>query len=159
MQKNCNMFQKIVSTMTLFNLGFCCIEYTVCSDLNSWSLFTMSDGMGGMETPLIESSCTTDWVEIEGSNEMCALNRVNNRYCGHVLADTPTADPILSTKICGKIFSLKCHLDLFWLVSLQIAHNPSLLELKLTPPCIRIQLMPPWWLLIWEDWFQKEEYA
>ena len=63
----------------------------------------MSDGMGGMETPLIESSCTTDWVEIEGSNEMCALNRVNNRYCGHVLADTPTADPILSTKICGKI--------------------------------------------------------
>ena len=64
----------------------------------------MSDGMGGMETPLIESSCTTDWVEIEGSNEMCALNRVNNRYCGHVLADTPTADPILSTKICGKIF-------------------------------------------------------
>lgn len=81
-------------------MGFCCIEYTVCSDLNSWSLFTMSDGMGGMETPLIESSCTTDWVEIEGSNEMCALNRVNNRYCGHVLADTPTADPILSTKIC-----------------------------------------------------------
>ena len=40
----------------------------------------MSDGMGGMETPLIESSCTTDWVEIEGAETYRIATTADNAF-------------------------------------------------------------------------------
>jgi len=78
-------------------MGFCCIEYSVCSDPNSWSLYP-NDPDGMSATALVDSDCSLDWIEIEASGENCGLQRVNNRYCGSILSDTILSK--YNAKIC-----------------------------------------------------------
>jgi len=79
-------------------MGFCCVEYSVCSDPNSFSLFSMAAADLSDAKALVESSCSLDWIEIEASSESCSLLRTNNRYCGNYLADTELS--MANAKIC-----------------------------------------------------------
>ena len=45
--------------------GYCCIEYSLCSDDNSWSI--SNSGAGALQ----DEMCTEDYVEIEGKFCIC----------------------------------------------------------------------------------------
>lgn len=58
--------------------GFCCVQYTLCGDSNSWTI----DGVApaGGETG---SECTTDYLAISGlSVGQCDTNILTGRLCG-----------------------------------------------------------------------------
>merc|ERR1712018_1019228 len=56
--------------------GFCCNKYSVCSDANSFTLFI--DAIGALS----DSSCTEDFLLIEGASEICNSAETYNRFCG-----------------------------------------------------------------------------
>jgi len=65
--------------------GFCCIRFEPCPTSDSWSLDT--NGVIGTGKSNVDSSCTGDFIEIEGSSSICNLLNSVNRYCGSVLSD------------------------------------------------------------------------
>merc|ERR1712165_506101 len=66
--------------------GFCCNKYSVCSDANSFTLFI--DAIGALS----DSSCTEDFLLIEGVSEICNSAETYNRFCGSNFASfAPTA--------------------------------------------------------------------
>jgi len=68
--------------------GYCCIEYSLCSDDNSWSW--ANSGAGALQ----DEMCTEDYVGIDGVSDTCtdfAGQYTVGRMCGFegVLATTP----------------------------------------------------------------------
>jgi len=60
--------------------GFCCNEYAACSDTQSFNL-------DGEATALVDTSCTKDFVIIEGAGFTCnAQENTFNRFCGSILS-------------------------------------------------------------------------
>ena len=54
----------IFTDSALFFPGYCCIEYSVCTDTNGFTLSTM---IGAMMVLLDEACATLDYVSIEGT--------------------------------------------------------------------------------------------
>ena len=58
--------------------GYCCITYNVCSDTNSWAFDNIA------ATSLVNTECTTDFIEITGITYTCETQELNTRLCGSV---------------------------------------------------------------------------
>ena len=69
---------------TISRSGYCCVEYSVCKDEGSFSLYT-NDG-----TSLLETECTSDYVRIEGAASSCQAMPLAhiNKFCGDFLSTT-----------------------------------------------------------------------
>lgn len=65
--------------------GFCCVQYYTCDVDNSFSLDTNGNLIAGMS--LVDTQCSKDYINIEGSSSTGNLANVRNRYCGTVLSD------------------------------------------------------------------------
>ncbi|TRY81036.1 hypothetical protein TCAL_13448 [Tigriopus californicus] len=81
--------------------GFCCIEYSVCSDANSFSIDTNKMLMMSK----VETECLTiDYITIEGGQGSCAGSNNPtagvNKYCGDKL--NPLTMQIEHAPVCGK---------------------------------------------------------
>jgi hypothetical protein len=67
--------------------GYCCVQYSVCADTNSFSLDQKSEAA---DTADIGTYCTNDFIEIGGGSATCNINSVggysNTRYCGRILS-------------------------------------------------------------------------
>ncbi|XP_059083874.1 uncharacterized protein LOC131881118 isoform X2 [Tigriopus californicus] len=75
--------------------GFCCVEYTQCTDTDSFSLSTGTSTIDtAQQKVLFGSLCSLDFVIIEGSSGACNMGTggvSNNRYCGSFLGSTAMA--------------------------------------------------------------------
>lgn len=76
--------------------GFCCVEYTVCPDANSFTIDTTLKSK-------VEDACqTVDYITIEGGQGTCAGNNVPsagvNKFCGDKL--NPLPDQMENVPIC-----------------------------------------------------------
>jgi len=60
--------------------GFCCVEYSVCADTNSYSLFVTKEG--GMEQSEATTACSADYLTIEGGSPICNSPSSVNKFCG-----------------------------------------------------------------------------
>lgn len=69
----------------------------MCNDPFSFSLFNID--VVGMGTAQVDSDCSIDWIEIEGSMETCGRSANVNRYCGNHLAGSKLAKA--NFDICG----------------------------------------------------------
>lgn len=106
---------------------FCCIKYTPCpEDIDSFSLFTDGADITQPEnTAFQHSSCTLDYITIEGGSVTCTKTPTltAHRYCGTRLSNIED-DFIAHATICGEAFTslrLAIH-DLcksFWIVYVQ----------------------------------------
>jgi hypothetical protein len=78
--------------------GFCCVKYQVCSDVtNPMTLFNnVADPT--MAIPIVDSGCSIDFLEIEGSDITCGGNNLHQRYCGEKLG--VPAGGMLNSEIC-----------------------------------------------------------
>jgi hypothetical protein len=81
--------------------GYCCIQYSLCTDANSFTIDSAS-------TVLLESdtatACTNDYIEIDGSGASQCQSRQgivasNTRYCGRIFSFVNT--DISNQIICG----------------------------------------------------------
>ncbi|XP_059087517.1 uncharacterized protein LOC131883926 [Tigriopus californicus] len=74
--------------------GFCCTQYTPCVDVGP-PAFSLSLGDGALTGALVETSCTFDYVLIDGSSSSCLpggnTGQTNNKYCGINLNQSPLA--------------------------------------------------------------------
>jgi len=59
--------------------GFCCVQYNVCSDTNSWAFHNADPAVSAIGT-----ECTVDYVEILGIAYTCESTQLNTRLCGPV---------------------------------------------------------------------------
>jgi len=64
--------------------GFCCNKYSVCTDANSFTLF-----INDPAAAVADSSCTNDFLLIEGASEICNSAATNSRFCGGAFASEP----------------------------------------------------------------------
>lgn len=80
--------------------GFCCVQYTPCVDVGP-AAFSLSLGDVALTKALVETSCTLDYVRIDGSSSSCLFGGTkgltNNKYCGTNLNQAPLA---FSVPIC-----------------------------------------------------------
>ena len=68
--------------------GYCCVEYSLCSDANSWTLSTNADIT---DTADLDTQCDADdHLKIQGLSGQC---------------DSGDFNAVLHTKICGTKFS------------------------------------------------------
>jgi len=61
--------------------GYCCVEYSPCSDTRSFSLGTTT------AIAQIDSECSQDWIGISASGANCiqgSTNVFHNKYCGNI---------------------------------------------------------------------------
>jgi hypothetical protein len=81
--------------------GYCCIQYTQCTDTNPFSLDQKSTTA---DTTDIGTYCTNDYIEIPGGSTTCNQQGVGgfimNRYCGRRFSVASKA--AISVAICGK---------------------------------------------------------
>jgi len=90
--------------------GFCCTQYRVCEDDNSFSLST---GDAAITTGDHDNLCTLDYVGIEGSSDVCDAGRpvsVSSRYCGTFLSRV-AGENAANRPVCD--CSAPFHLDIF----------------------------------------------
>jgi len=83
--------------------GFCCIQYQVCSDDNSYSLSSGNLADPTMPMAKQETDCTLDYIDIAGSSGSCTQgsqngNALTNKYCGASL--NPLLDALANVPIC-----------------------------------------------------------
>jgi len=90
--------------------GMCCVEYSVCSEDNAFSLFQSTD-----QKTEVNSQCSTDWIEIEGGSENCNQIEGFQRFCGSLLgtngASTLATDPHHVICDCSAPFIVGIHTD------------------------------------------------
>ena len=86
--------------MTENILGFCCVKYQVCGETSAWTLDVISDD-ATMFAAAVDSSCSGDYLAIEGSSSTCGLGDATNRYCGQSFADATGA--LTNLEICGML--------------------------------------------------------
>ena len=82
--------------------GFSCIQYTACSDTNSFSLSEVTIAASSM----LGTACTADWLNI-GSSGPCGVTGVTvDQFCGSVLntaLNGALATMSVDAAICGNI--------------------------------------------------------
>ncbi|XP_059088044.1 uncharacterized protein LOC131884320 isoform X2 [Tigriopus californicus] len=64
-----------------FNIGYCCVEFEVCRDVEDAFSLHMN---GLIKISSTDNGCTEDYIQIEESSNMCLGNEkvFSNRYCG-----------------------------------------------------------------------------
>ena len=76
---------------------YCCIQYSLCSDTNSWSLDNAIDAMAETDT-----ECDKDYVGIDGVSSTCNSDAVlQGRLCGDVF-NAMSGDVKQAGFVCGK---------------------------------------------------------
>jgi len=96
--------------------GYCCVQYQVCTDTDSWSL---DQGVGFVNAvPMhatVDTLCTIDFIAIPESSRGCSgsMNGVsfNNRYCGPLLGATKTATASIPICDCTPPFVVDVFTD------------------------------------------------
>ena len=69
-----------------------------------------------MAIPIVDSGCSIDFLEIEGSDITCGGNNLHQRYCGEKLG--VPAGGMLNSEICGKAAKHLVHLE-----TVRVEHN------------------------------------
>jgi len=98
--------------------GFCCIQYQVCSDMNSFSIDTMAKEDGPPVTggpALHDAACKTlDYVQIENSNGGCTDNGAGifrSKYCGGFFTDFTSGKANTPVCDCTRPFEVNFFTD------------------------------------------------
>ena len=82
--------------------GYCCIEYTLCSDSNAWTLDSDADIANTADT---DAQCIADdHLIIDGYSGNCTPDTnvvLHTRICG-VSWNADTINANVNTKICGE---------------------------------------------------------
>jgi len=76
--------------------GYCCIQYTLCSDTNSFSLGAPA------ATATQDTNCALDWVGIAGVSATCVHGtaaQTHSKLCGAKFS-TATANTLDTTSVC-----------------------------------------------------------
>jgi hypothetical protein len=92
--------------------GHCCIEYSVCSDTNSWTLDSL-DATKAKQDDL----CTGDWVGIDGVSASCSTGSgtiVKDRLCGAAgILNIQTDQTVTMNSVCDCVppFNVQIYTD------------------------------------------------
>ena len=81
-------------------LGYCCVQYSLCSDANSWTIY--DDTI--IATSELDTSCSLDYVSIPGGSATCGNgnnNVLHSKFCGGFF-NTIEAGDANANAICGK---------------------------------------------------------
>ena len=81
--------------------GFSCIQYTACSDTNSFAISEATIASSSM----LGTACTADWVNI-GSSGPCDQPTTVDQFCGAVLntaLNGAVATMSVDAAICGNM--------------------------------------------------------
>lgn len=106
-------------------LGFCCTKYHVCSDATS--AFTLDDiDTDTSPDSKIGTQCSDDYIEIEGSSNVCNGKTFYNRYCGDLLTTYAFAGTHAS--VCGGYLRAfrKRNVLVFYSFQIALLHSVSL---------------------------------
>jgi hypothetical protein len=98
--------------------GYCCVQYTVCSDTSSFSWDSNEantkalTGTNCGDSPTADAYTSADYITIEGSANSCSSNALYNQYCGYALNPDDSNTPSINVPICGKYrtsHNASCH--------------------------------------------------
>ncbi|XP_059083097.1 uncharacterized protein LOC131880461 [Tigriopus californicus] len=93
--------------------GFCCVEYTPCTNMNSFSLDPVTDG--DIDTAQTDSACTQDYVSIAASTATCSSVQeqanIASRFCGTFLSSQNGATESLPVCDCTAPFEIGIYTD------------------------------------------------
>ena len=81
--------------------GYCCVQYSLCADANSWSIDT------SIASASVDTQCAKDYVGIDGVQGSCNLgyhNLLSSRLCGQKFS-TYSAMAANANSVCGEFFS------------------------------------------------------
>ena len=95
--------------------GYCCVEYSLCSDTNSWTLDADADIS---DTPDLDTQCNSDdHLRIQGFSAECDPGNSNiglhTKLCGTQFGPSTTMAPGFNTKICDCVapFNIEVYTD------------------------------------------------
>ena len=88
--------------------GYCCIQYSACSDTGSWSISQIAS------TAATDTVCTADYVTITGASAACgpttqAVQPVQ-KICGGIFSGVDTQT--INAPVCGK-YNLTFYFEIY----------------------------------------------
>ncbi len=87
--------------------GYCCIQYSPCTDARSWSIHLNAAAPG---TTATDANCAADYVGISGISMgilVDEIKRVKWHFVGVADSCRLSSGSVLSSKLCGAIFGLE----------------------------------------------------
>jgi hypothetical protein len=89
--------------------GYCCIEYSSCSDTSSWTIDN------AIAAAMTDTLCALDYVGIDGLSDTCNQSpgaTIVNKFCGQIM-NTLHASAISLVTICDCVppFNVQIHTD------------------------------------------------
>jgi len=95
--------------------GYCCIEFQLCDDTDSWKfhsaggkflriqqfLFSINTTVFLATTVMVGTLCTADFVSITGAAQTCDSPDLTNRLCGQTFSAAATST-LAAPSVCCK---------------------------------------------------------
>jgi len=79
------------------NMGYCCVEYTA----TEFSVKGPTDGTANDGKGLVGTSCTNDWINIDGAGANCGSIVGTNKFCLDLLHyENEATTPVTSIPVC-----------------------------------------------------------
>ena len=91
-------------------MGYCCVQYSVCSDTNSWTTFKDTTITAGA----LDTSCSLDYVGIPGASGHCNAgygNVLHSKFCGAFLNPISAGDANVPVCDCIAPFTVQIRTD------------------------------------------------
>ena len=92
-------------------MGYCCVQYSVCSDTNSWTIY---EDTTTVMTGLTDTACSLDFIGISGGSGVCSAgysNQLKSKFCGTHFNPVTAGTENIPVCDCTLPFAVRVHTD------------------------------------------------
>ena len=92
-------------------MGYCCVQYSVCSDTNSWTIH--EDDGTAISAGKTDTDCSLDFISIAGASGVCTpgANVLRSKFCGTFINPVTAGAKNEPVCDCNAPFTVGVHTD------------------------------------------------